>query len=63
MYVVISIAKAGIVVLSVQETIFLLHCLYSLASLHHSGNCHAWRLLYIPLLKEESNETSLLGAI
>lgn len=34
MYMVISIATAGVVVVSVQETIFLLHCLYSLASLH-----------------------------
>lgn len=59
MHTIISIAKDGIIVVSVQETIFLFRCLYSLASLHHIGNHHACRLFYIPLLKEESNEASL----
>lgn len=60
MHTIISMAKADIIAISVQKTIFLLRYLYSLASLHRGGNCHAWRLFYILLLKKECSEASLV---
>lgn len=55
MHAIISIGKADIIVVSIQEIIFLLWCLYCLVSLCHGGDCHAWRWFYVLLLKEETN--------
>lgn len=49
MHAVISIGKADIIGVSVQDTIFLLSCLYSLVSLCHAGDCHACTLFYVLL--------------
>lgn len=54
MHAVSSIGKADIIGVSVQDTIFLLSCLYSLVSLCHAGDCHACTLFYVLLEKETS---------
>lgn len=49
MHAIISTGKADIIVVSVQDTIFLVSCLYSLVSLCHAGDCHDCKLFYVLL--------------